>query len=693
MGFADREIHIQKKGSSLRSFGLGFLFVNVGITSIFIPLMVICLVFKIVPEFNESYFNQTKHKEHTQRPGQISGKVANLISIPLGIFFIVILTTFYKKRNHYLINFRPITLCMLTGGCSAIYSVALPYLLAYQSGTNLKRLGSCVFSVVFTEIFATMSMMANISRYFKLYLLNRRDIGKMKLYNDSYDSAFPGKEESVDGFEPNAYVKRLNNLVSKRITVVFFVLPYTLLIILAVFILCKYHDSNRCDSNAIIFYAPIMLLSFVTLFLVPFFFIELYKSRAINRINQLDMIINYFSLFIGSLLFVFTLFAFRKSGAPENEYLIEFTVNLKSTSLLFIIPSFGSCICANVIPLIEAYLADRKLKKKKFLSKKDFTRLLLGSSYVEALKSVAVRSYCVETVIFWEMHLKLMKKINNDEETKQQRLSIEHMPNKKRAPSMTNSIPSPTSPLSPNYDLLLGLNKNIFGSSNNEILYTGGFGEEIDQNLINAINHGANRGMRDYYPMNNRNRAFSDSRVNNQNYMNPAIQISSNNSYPNNAYYYSNRSRNDSMLSLSSNNSFTQNYYLDTMNSDKVELLNKRQGNTYGSNTTAININTGLVRNRRNATRNPETEILYDVFEVDPENTEVPQKFWKEYDNLYNSFISDQSLATVNLDIDTVNRLKRSLANKEYTKDMFFPALAETVELIYQNLYPKLLAR
>jgi len=643
----------------------------------YVILIFIYRAFRLYPQFNDKYY------ETHEKPGEISEGFAYVISIPLAIFYVVVLTLFYKKRNHYLINFRPLTLCMLTGGCTAIYSVLLPILIAYQKKWEY----GCFITISFTEIFATMSMMANISRYFKLYLLNRRDIGKMKLYNENFDTTFPGKEESVDGFEPNAYVKRLNKLVSKRITLIFFIIPYISLIIVAAIFLRK--SDRKCGSNAIVFYIPMMVLSLITLVLIPFFFIELTKARAINRINQFDMILNYVSLFSGSLLFVSTLFAFYTKVGDQKIYKFDYLIHLKSTSLFFIIPSFGSCVCANLIPLIEAYRADRKLKKKKFLSKKDFTRLLMGSSYIEALKSVAVRSYCVETVIFWEMHMKLMKMINASLEVKQQqqqqRSSITKVQNQRRS-SMSNIV---SSPVSPNYDLLLGLNKNIFGSSNNEILYTGSFGEEIDPTLVNAINHGTDR-VRDYYAMNNRNRAFSDSaRINGQNYMNI------NNIHPNNSYNYSNRHRNDSMLSSSTNNSYNQNYnnnyYLDTLNSDKTELL-KHQDFNY-SNSTSINISSNIIRNRRNATKNAETEVLYELFEVESENIEVPQRFWKDFDNIYNSFISDQSLATVNLDVDTVNRLKKSLKNKEYTMDMFFPALAETVELIYQNLYPKLLAR
>ncbi|OUM56476.1 hypothetical protein PIROE2DRAFT_65514 [Piromyces sp. E2] len=685
MGYADREIHIQKKGSSLRSLLQALLFVFVGSTVIVCAIVAICLIYKVKPGFNNGRIEELKSK-------QIDMKTAWIISIPQLIIYSLIIYVFYKKRNHYLINFRPLTLCMLSGICTTVYCVLLPIFTALQ-GENKTGDGiiDCKFNMIFTDVFATMSMMTNISRYFKLYLLNRRDIGKMKLYNDKYDSAFPGKEESVDSFEPNAYVKRINKLVSKRITIIFFVLPYLILITVGVIIIKI--NPGQCESSAIIYYIPVVVLSTLTLFLIPFFLIELTKSKAINRINQLDMVISYFTLYISILLFIGSLFYFYRGKNELKSIVNHGLVNAKSSSLFFIIPSCFSLVCALVIPLIEAHIADKKLKKKKFLSKKDFTRLLMGNSYIEALKSVAVRSYCVETVIFWEMHMKLMKIINNDEETKQHRASIEQHLNQKRIPSVTNTA---VPPMSPNYDLLLGLNKNIFGSNNNEILYTGSFGEEIDPKLINAINYGTEKSVKDYY---SENKTCEESRINIQGYMNtnPSVHFSQNNTHHPNNY---NRRRDDSVLSLSTNNSVNQNYnnyYIDTVNSDQIELL-KNHDMPYSprenQNGYTANLNKGpAIRSRKNTIRNSETEIFYDLFEIDPENNEVPSKFWKDFENLYNSFISDQSLATVNLDTDTVNRLKRSLKNKDYTKDMFFPAVAETVELIYQNLYPKLLAR
>ncbi|ORX43523.1 hypothetical protein BCR36DRAFT_415535 [Piromyces finnis] len=714
-----RETQLQEKRTFLKSVLQAVLFVFI-ITSIIIGVIVgLCFFTHSKPQFSVDYF-KTHPNENFK---QIDKAYALIISFSLLIFYIMILTSFYKKRNHYLINYRPLVLCALTGICGGVYNVILPILITFQTGGNNSN--KWIITLIFTIIFATMNMMANISRYFKLYLLSKRDIGKMKLYNDNYDLAFPGNEENANNFEPNTYLKRLNKLVSKRITIIFFVIPYTLLISLGLAISIfsvKKQSIDGIRENALYFYSPIILLTTVTLFIIPFFYIELSKSKSINWVNKLDMISNYTFLFLGTFLFIGSLFAFydkRISIGVDDKgkeqyiyhYSFEYLIKLKSTSLFFIIPSFGSSACAIVIPLIEAYMADRKLKSKKFLGKREFTHLLVGSSYIDSLKSVAVKSYCVETVIFWEMHVKLMKLVS-DSLVSKHRLSIDQHSSQTKDFSKLNNRTSYTPS---NYDLLLGLNKNIFGSGNNEILYTGSFGEDkIDSKLVNAISHGIsskNKGD-SFFSSNNRNRSISDSRINSSDYMNNNLSSSfnSNRSYPNchttnnNYFFNENRQRNNSVLSQFTINSINQNYnnyYIDVSNNDKVELLKNHDilypSREIGNNTNSYsnsrnNLVNNASRHRRNTIKNRETEIFYEIFNVDSVNNEVPQKYWKDFDNLYNSFISDQSLATVNLDTNTIIKLRRAITSKDYTMDMFFPALAETVELIYQNLYPKLLA-
>jgi len=588
--------------------------------------------------------------------------------------------------------------------------------------------------------------MSNLSRYVKLYLLNKRDIGKMKLFNENYNSSFPGSEGSVDEFEPNAYLKRLNALVTKKITFMLFVIPYTLLAISSIVTVLVLKSS--CSENGIILYSATMFLTTVTGFTVPFILINLYPTLSL--VNKIDMIINFSCLLIGSSLYVFSLFGFEKR-APGNEFKnLNPFIYLPSNSLFFIIPSFSSFFCANCIPLIEVRISDRKLKQKKMISKKDFTRLLMGSRYVDSLKSCAVRCYCVETVIFWDMHAKLMKLVTTENEKRNEHQFVheKHKLEPMACVNISNPVPS-------NYELLLGLNKNIFGSSNNTILYTGGYtNNTIDPTLVNAITQGT--------------KSFNFGEVHKQNYSSPTSPNYNNNNPSN--YPYSNQrndrndrndrydryerndkydrydrydrydgndrfdrnDRYDKYDRYDSNNRYDNNNgkynkknkngkynnYFDTISSDKDGLLNHhdnrgydqyqsldKYNGTYGhdrNGSVNININNNgmndnhfntnpMIRHRRTTMKNNETEILYDIFNIDPDQNQLPKHYWKKFENLYNSFISENSLATVNLDTDTVNRLKKAIRNKDFTVDMFFPAVAETVDLIYQNLYPKLL--
>jgi len=660
---------------------------------------------------------------------------------------------------------------MITGLCSAVYCVLLPIILILnkrddneKNKDNNSIFTSCMFPLVFTIIFAPMSMMSNLSRYLKIFLLNIRDIGRMKLFNENNGSVFPGgREGSVNSdFEPNTYVKRLNKLVSKQITIICFIVPYALLIVLGVSIIIA--KNNVCE-NTIDLYTPIMILSLFTTFIIPYIFIRLYKT--LNFVNKVDIVANFLGLTIGSLLFVSSLFVVYTKKVDRNlspevkrSYVKYFLfADFKCNELFFLIPSFVSFASANIIPLIEVFISDRKIKQKKLLSKKEFTRLLMGSRYIESLKSVAVKSYCVELVIFWETHMKLLKRVydeyvkiqgekreinKSDEEKRDERTLVE-----KRNNSLTkmqcNNI---SSPIPSNYELLLGLNKNIFGRDNDKILYTGCYsGTGINPNLINYAMMESNRINEekshtiDIYStspsdmtMMNRNRAFSldDAHQRDRSDSVTSPTVISNSSYPissnsygrgNNYNYnhnnnnnnnssgrgnnnYNGRPRDESTFSQSSYTSLTPLPYsnYDSLNSDKAGLLhhtdtqeykgmNSGMKNSYSNNSANVANRSFSSRFKKNPNYNSNTEIFYELFDLDPEHVVLPSQFWKEYNKLYHSFISDKSLATVNLDDSTIIKLNRAINFKNYTIDMFFPAISETVDLIYQNLYPKLVVK
>jgi len=511
------------------------------------------------------YAKYNKTHEDKIKKEEVDLNTALCISIPLFFFFVFVLIKFYRKQKHHLINYRPLLLCKLTGLCSAIYCIALPILLSFQGKAKFQTtdakhdpvmLSSCLLTLCFTNIFAPLSMMSNLSRYVKLYLLNRRDVGKMKLYNDS--SAYPGDKNVNSNFEPNAYLRRINTLVSKQITFAIFVIPYTLLVILGIIFIYKFSD--QCVDNAVTLYLPIMILASITGLIQPFIFIKLYKS--LNFINKLDMVLNFASLIIGSLLFVSTLFIINGNRTM---------VDLKSSSLFFVIPSFVSCICANCIPLIEVAIADSKIKQKQLLSKKEFTKLLMGSRYIESLKSCAVSYYCVETVLFWELHMKLMKLVNSHKIKEKNNRNERLRQDSKSGSMQCNNI---SSPIPTNYDLLLGLNKNIFGSNNNAILYTGCYSESIDPSLVDAMANGSELSPSSTQ-FSNRSRGLSAGESNQRSRSDtcPSITVVSNASLPVSPInpineFGFNRQRNDSIQSQITSSSLNNQHFNNNNNNN-----------------------------------------------------------------------------------------------------------------------------
>ncbi|KAG4092886.1 hypothetical protein H8356DRAFT_1001136 [Neocallimastix lanati (nom. inval.)] len=786
-------------------------------------LVIISMIPGIITFLIRSGKYPLRFRPHTYRDNVESNPVYSyILSFVLLIIFISVLFIFWKKRDHYLINYRPVILCMLTGSCAAVYSILLPIIILYtEKATNNKNNSNnniCMIPLIFTIIFAPMSMMANLSRYMKIFLLNRRDVGRLKLFNEHnriLNSSNGSEGSSINSnFEPNIYVKRLNKLVSKQITIGLFVVPYLFLIVLGIIMVyyvfnkeknCPVgSDKSECGvcNQGIILYSPIIILAFITSIIIPFIFIKMYTT--LNFVNKCDFIINFVGLLAGGLLFTSSLFVILDKDKPnymgygangEGEIVKYYLFSrLKNSSLFFIIPSFCSFFCANCIPLIEVFLSQKQIKQKKLLGKKEFTKKLMDSRYIESLKTVAVKSYCVELIIFWDTHMKVLKRVYNE---------IYKDKSESSDTSTTTGSDGPSSPSSPqdpmnhndlglvennrmfangintatrrrsgpgsvdgnmarssyyntpsvpsNFDLLLGLNKNIFGKDNERIIYTGCFSNSgLNPNLINYVIQEKDMKADENQKFSPGSPSSSHAKSQQQNYYHHNHTQNSND-------YGSHRSRNDSNFSLgsfssqtalpynnnnnnsssNSNNNNNKNNFTDganinqlssSNNSDKAGLLYHSETNDYrgidftsgngmlpygggsggghnhhdhgygstnrnslmsSSRGGLMDYQTGTIKHK-NPNFNKNTELFYEIFNIDPDHVVLPPKFWSSYTRIYHSFISEKSLATVNIDDSTIVKLSRAIRIKNYTMDMFFPAIAETVDLMYQNLYPKL---
>jgi hypothetical protein len=768
-----------------------------------------------------------KFMPHTFRNKQkpISLELAGMISLLLLIIYVFFLYIFWKKRNHPLINYRPILLCINTGFWSGVYNVLLPIVLAItekRKKESIDNTSLCLIPLILTILLAPMSMMSNLSRYVKLFLLNKRDVSRLKLFNEKQNSSFPINN---NGFEPNMYVKRLNKLVSRQITIRLFIIPYIILISLGgVIISYKYFsdkyndqcqdvnhyiyledgrkikdDNSNCGlcNQGFILYAPILFLSLITSFIIPYIYIKLY--HVLNFVNKLDIILHLLGLYAGTFLFISTLFSISYKNAIVNEnsesnirfYLLS---RMKNNQLFFIIPGFVSFICAVIIPLIEVWYFDKKIKDKKLLTKMEFTKLLMKSNYIDSLKSLAVKSYCVEVILFWDVHMKLMKQvyneyikiyeekqslynpvnpsykspigrgdsdprigncnnnhynnINNNYNNSNDNYNSNYNSNDgnyyNNGSNKNNSLTKKSgktisSPHQSNNDLLLNLNKNIFGRDNERILYAGCGSNSINSNLSDLINNIVDESS--YHQINyyesqtestilssssisrsgsNQNREYSlDDMDHNLHYQRLPSNTLFDSSFPYNSKSYMNQGNDnggyDDNKCLHKINSLQSSHstlsplpyvsYSEVMNSDKAGLLNHSEfhnlNNMNDSTHDIINAskrNGSLNRmtssynqiNRKNPNYDGHTDIYYELFNVNPEEVELPKEFWSEFNKVYHSFISDKSLATVNLDDNISIKLDQAIKYERYTIDMFFPAIAETVNLIYQNLYPKI---
>jgi len=71
--------------------------------------------------------------------------------------------------------------------------------------------------------------------------------------------------------------------------------------------------------------------------------------------------------------------------------------------------AFSVIICI-ITPLIEIYW-NKYITKKKKVSKTEFITLLTSKKYIEIIKMYSIKYLCVENILFWELHMKILKSI------------------------------------------------------------------------------------------------------------------------------------------------------------------------------------------------------------------------------------------------------------------------------------------
>jgi len=64
--------------------------------------------------------------------------------------------------------------------------------------------------------------------------------------------------------------------------------------------------------------------------------------------------------------------------------------------------------------------------------------------------------------------------------------------------------------------------------------------------------------------------------------------------------------------------------------------------------------------------------------------------FKPQFDQIYNLYINEDGIASVNIKASTIRTIKEQMESNEYTYLMFSQAAEEIGELLYSNIYPRM---
>jgi len=325
--------------------------------------------------------------------GDVIHLVIGLLSLAASLG---ILIPFWKNRNHYLINYYNyygFRVNLFIGILSSMTMLinALAYFFEMK----------CIVNTVVTIIGACVPMAIQCGRYANLILMNKANIIKTRLLSFDKNSNFlPNNNEDccskIDFINEstNDTLKGETNIekaISRKYLYPIYVIFSVIIVISSIicFVMNKNILNEKCQSSSWKLFIPAISTSFIFTAFLPYFFA--YTFKHLSKEKKIDLVVFFCFLLTSGLGF---------AAAKLN------IIKVGNSSYFFYMAYFANLVSVILLPVINVYRV--KFKTENKTNKEDFINLLFDGKFVSLLKEQSIQLFCVENVLFWEMHQMLM---------------------------------------------------------------------------------------------------------------------------------------------------------------------------------------------------------------------------------------------------------------------------------------------
>jgi len=228
----------------------------------------------------------------------------------------------------------------------------------------------------------------------------KSNLGSLKSNSIEKDS-FNFDSLTLDSFnvaDPVLYFKRLNSIINRKITFYLVILPITCLLVYYLFITIKDWDAmmEPCINESKDVSIPKIVFNGITFTTSIYLFYQAYYKQKWD----IDIKIEYTSFILVSL-FCTIIMQFAIRGKFGD------TILLYRLYIFQLTPITIHNICV-MKPIIQILISKLKKKDESMLSEEEFLDRLSDSSFKGQVREIAVQTFCIENLLFFETHHELM---------------------------------------------------------------------------------------------------------------------------------------------------------------------------------------------------------------------------------------------------------------------------------------------
>jgi len=342
------------------------------------------------------------------------------------IYYIPPIILYFMNRNHILIKYRQPINVVIAGIMCAFSGLCLPLIRYFNI--------NCFINTWVVNPFIFIFVITTYSRYIKTYYIQQLSIFKLKFsekknrrmndrakhesvsnnistykirdtrsaihsYSLNKDSTVSNETniESIGMVDPVNYFKKLNSIINKKISIYVVFIPVFFIIFYSIIMTIKMWDKMTipCVNELREVSMPRIIGNFAIILSSIFFFYQAYY----NQKWDIEIRVEY-TVFIVSLVVCVTVMQLIINDVFGERI-------MKYRAYTFQIFGFVVFWFSIILPLIKILIFKFKNDDEK-LSEEEFLARLSNAAFKAQVREIAINTFCVENLLFFEAHCDLM---------------------------------------------------------------------------------------------------------------------------------------------------------------------------------------------------------------------------------------------------------------------------------------------